>query len=88
MSAIGPKRTSLVALHMSAFGGKADIGRTTKWLRAALVGPSPGASINRREQRGAVSGDKLALRLSAAIPLGRMAALGKTLRASGNGRLR
>jgi hypothetical protein len=26
MSAIGPKRTSLVALHMSAFGGKADIG--------------------------------------------------------------
>ena len=24
-SAIGPKRTSLVALHMSAFGGKADI---------------------------------------------------------------
>jgi hypothetical protein len=25
MSAIGPKRTSLVALHMSAFGGKADI---------------------------------------------------------------
>ena len=25
MSAIGPKRTSLVALHMSAFGGKADM---------------------------------------------------------------
>jgi len=25
MSAIGPKRTSLVALHMSALGGKADI---------------------------------------------------------------
>jgi hypothetical protein len=25
MSATGPKRTSLVALHMSAFGGKADI---------------------------------------------------------------
>jgi hypothetical protein len=25
MSAIGPKRTSLAALHMSAFGGKADI---------------------------------------------------------------
>jgi hypothetical protein len=25
MSAIGPKRTSLVAPHMSAFGGKADI---------------------------------------------------------------
>jgi hypothetical protein len=26
MSAIGPKQTSLVALHMSAFEGKADIG--------------------------------------------------------------
>src|SRR5262249_60635860 len=26
MSAFGPKRTSLVAQHMSAFGGKADIG--------------------------------------------------------------
>jgi hypothetical protein len=25
MSAIGPKQTSLVAMHMSAFGGKADI---------------------------------------------------------------
>jgi hypothetical protein len=25
MSAIGPKRTSLFAPHMSAFGGKADI---------------------------------------------------------------
>ena len=24
-SAIGPKRTSFVALHMSAFGGKADM---------------------------------------------------------------
>src|SRR5262249_26118355 len=28
MSAIGPKRTWLVAPHMSAFGGKADIART------------------------------------------------------------
>jgi hypothetical protein len=25
MSAIGPKRTSVIALHMSAFGGKADM---------------------------------------------------------------
>jgi hypothetical protein len=25
MSAYGPKRTSLVALHMSAFGGRADM---------------------------------------------------------------
>ena len=29
MSAIGPKRTSLVAPHMSAFGGKADMEITT-----------------------------------------------------------
>jgi len=28
MSAIGPKRTSVCALHMSAFGGKADIALT------------------------------------------------------------
>ena len=27
MSAFGPKRTSLIALHMSAFGGKADYSR-------------------------------------------------------------
>ena len=27
MSAIGPKRTFPLALHMSAFGGKADIAR-------------------------------------------------------------
>ena len=30
MSAFGPKRTSLVALHMSAFGGKADIALSTE----------------------------------------------------------
>jgi len=30
MSAIGPKRTSLVAPHMSAFGGEADITLTLK----------------------------------------------------------
>jgi hypothetical protein len=29
MSAIGPKWTSLVAPHMSAFGGKADMVRST-----------------------------------------------------------
>jgi hypothetical protein len=28
VSAIGPKRTSVVAPQMSAFGGKADIGQT------------------------------------------------------------
>jgi len=36
MSAIGPKRTSGTALHMSAFGGKADMGclggLSAKWL--------------------------------------------------------
>jgi hypothetical protein len=32
MSAIGPKRTSLVAMHMSAFGGKADITFCTAYV--------------------------------------------------------
>jgi hypothetical protein len=32
MSAIGPKRTSLVAAHMSAFGGKADIIIPDPWV--------------------------------------------------------
>ena len=36
MSANGTKRTSLVALHMSAFGGKADIARTRR-ISAAQV---------------------------------------------------
>jgi len=30
MSAIGTKRTWAIALHMSAFGGKADIGASGK----------------------------------------------------------
>ena len=33
MSAIGTKRTCRVALHMSAFGGKADIARTSQNVR-------------------------------------------------------
>ena len=33
MPAYGPKQTSLVALHMSAFGGKADIGWCTAKCR-------------------------------------------------------
>ena len=39
MSAFGPKQTSLVALHMSAFGGKADIVlcRTTPRRRLQMV---------------------------------------------------
>jgi hypothetical protein len=32
MSAYGPKRTSLVALHMSAFGGKADMCEVGKFF--------------------------------------------------------
>jgi hypothetical protein len=35
MSAIGPKRTSLGALHVSAFKGKADIDAVTAWRVAA-----------------------------------------------------
>src|SRR4029453_8947382 len=38
MSAIGPKRTSLVALHMSAFGGKADMTVCGKPLSRSLLG--------------------------------------------------
>src|SRR5262252_4176903 len=35
-SAFGPKQTSLVALHMSAFGGKADIRRPAQPLALSL----------------------------------------------------
>src|SRR6476620_2626876 len=38
MSAIGPKRTSLVAPHMSAFGGKADMTIGTCPLSWSLSG--------------------------------------------------
>jgi hypothetical protein len=38
MSAIGPKQTLLIALHMSAFGGKADAQKKTqRGLRAHAV---------------------------------------------------
>src|SRR6476469_7034845 len=38
MSACGPKRTSLVAPHMSAFGGKADMTVCGKSLSRSLLG--------------------------------------------------
>jgi hypothetical protein len=38
MSAFGPKRTSLVAPHMSAFGGKADMTTGTCPLSWSLSG--------------------------------------------------
>jgi hypothetical protein len=38
MSAIGPKRTSVVALHMSAFGGKADMAYRGISLSRSLLG--------------------------------------------------
>ena len=38
MSAIGPKRTSLVAPHMSAFGGKADMTICGNLLSRSLLG--------------------------------------------------
>ena len=41
MSAIGTKRTSLVALHMPAFGGKADMARLSgaaEWTLRTAVG--------------------------------------------------
>ena len=38
MSAFGPKRTSLVAPHMSAFGGKADMTVCGNPLLRSLLG--------------------------------------------------
>src|SRR5262245_35132303 len=38
MSAIGPKRTSLVAPHISAFGGKADMAYCGNTLSRSLLG--------------------------------------------------
>jgi hypothetical protein len=38
MSAFGPKRTSLIALHMSAFGGKADMTLCGNPLSRSLLG--------------------------------------------------
>jgi len=38
MSAFGPKRTSLVAPHMSAFGGKADMTVCGNPLSRSLLG--------------------------------------------------
>jgi hypothetical protein len=48
MSAIGPKRTSVVAPHMSAFGGKADIALTPhfSWRRGrCMAGRRAGAQV-------------------------------------------
>src|SRR5215472_16188346 len=42
MSAIGPKRTSLVALHMSAFGGEADMTVCGTPLSWSLLGTELG----------------------------------------------
>jgi hypothetical protein len=47
MSAIGTKRTSRVAPHMSAFGGKADISRTLNELILSYIGPFPSAGLSR-----------------------------------------
>ena len=46
MSAIGPKRTSLVAPHMSAFGGKADISGTDVRFRGRYWGQSGHALLH------------------------------------------
>jgi hypothetical protein len=44
MSAIGPKQTSLVALHMSAFGGKADM--TIRMVLLAIVANELGGRVD------------------------------------------
>jgi len=44
MSAIGPERTFLIALHMSAFGGKADMTTGTwplSWSPSGVKRTSP-----------------------------------------------
>jgi hypothetical protein len=52
MSASGPKRTSLVASHMSAFGGKADITQTRCNVRHAYHERTPDQARedNRRDR--------------------------------------
>jgi hypothetical protein len=47
MSAIGPKRTSLVALHMSAFEGKADMTFAGIRFRGRYWGQSGHALLHR-----------------------------------------
>jgi len=77
MSAIGPKRTSLVAPHMSAFGGKADMaslyttlgksGQNTRMyhqLRVSLLVPS---GVLCASQRGVCWHDKSAVDGSTSI---------------------
>ena len=53
MSAIGTKRTSLVAPHMSAFGGKADIAVAPQCLLLTQSGHVPiSASTSSDQQLG------------------------------------
>jgi len=46
MSAIGPKRTSLAAPHMSAFGSKADIAVALRKVCADFKRVFPNAALN------------------------------------------
>jgi hypothetical protein len=47
MSAVGPKRTSIAALHMSAFGGKADMApRSARSCRPHVFRCSPGQRVS------------------------------------------
>jgi hypothetical protein len=45
MSAFGPKRTSLAAPHMSAFGGKADNASESPVLTRAISHALPGREV-------------------------------------------
>jgi hypothetical protein len=57
MSAIGTKRTSLVALHMSAFGGKADIDQAYVLAPQNFTPRKYGCGLaDRRRWRQAVGG--------------------------------
>ena len=50
MSAIGTKRTSQIAPHMSAFGGKADLSQASSKTRGRLQGR--GHPMSRAERKG------------------------------------
>jgi len=71
MSAIGPKRTSQIALHMSAFGGKAHIIATCASIsESAASWGSDCWSCTRAHRQEDVPGDKAAKIIASVIIAG------------------
>ena len=56
MSAIGTKRTSLVAPHMSAFGGKADIARDLLKFTHFIISSTDGQDADSGGEQGRSGG--------------------------------